>query len=120
MPAEPPAAYNLAYHLARFHRVGRRYRRAIRLHQEALAQREQSLGRDHPDTLRSLTGLANSYYAAGCYDQALALFQETLARRERTLGPGQFRQLLPGHGQLLRRRPLPPGNPGGPGAGIGR
>lgn len=87
MSTQPPVGYNLAYHLARFHRVGRRYRRAIGLHQAALAEREQSLGGEHPETLRSLAGLANSYYAAGCYDRALALFQEALTRRERALGP---------------------------------
>lgn len=87
MSTETPPPYNLPYNLARFHRVGRRYELALRLHQDALAQREQTLGPDHPDTVRSLTSLANTCYAAGRYPEALELFQEALARRERTLGP---------------------------------
>ena len=87
MAAEQPPAYNVTYHLARFHRVSRRYGRAIRLHQEALAERERTLGPDHPETLRSCTALANSFYAASYYPEAIELFQETLTRRERTLGP---------------------------------
>ena len=84
---EQPSAFNVNYHLARFHRVSRRYNRAIRLHQQALAERERTLGADHPDTLRSCTGLANSFYAAGHFDVALDLFRETLERRTKTLGP---------------------------------
>ena len=128
MAAEQPPAYNVTYHLARFHRVGRRYGRAIRLHQDALAERERTLGPDHPETLRSCTGLANSFYAAGHYPEAIELFQETLARRARTLGPEHpdtlrsrgSRQLLPRHRRLRPSRPDAPGHPGRPGAGAGR
>ena len=87
MTTAQPAGFNVNYHLARFHRVSRRYGPAIRLHQEALAERERTLGPDHPETLRSCTGLANSFYAAGHYGMAMDLFRETLQRRSRTLGP---------------------------------
>ncbi len=87
MTSAQPAGFNVNYHLARFHRVSRRYGPAIRLHQEALAERERTLGPDHPETLRSCTGLANSFYAAGHYGMAMDLFRETLQRRSRTLGP---------------------------------
>ena len=129
MAAEQPPAYNVTYHLARFHRVSRRYGRAIRLHQEALAERERTLGPDHPETLRSCTALANSFYAAGYYPEAIELFQETLTRRERTLGPehpdtlrsrGSLGNCYHAHRRLRRSRQDAPGHPGGPGAGAGR
>ena len=44
-------------------------------------------GPDHPETLRSCTALANSFYAAGHYPEAMDLFRETLSRRARVLGP---------------------------------
>ena len=87
MTTEQPAAFNVDYHLARFHRVSRRYGQAIHHHYLALMDRRSSLGPDHPDTLRSSTGLANSFYAAGHHDEALALFRDTLERRSRVLGP---------------------------------
>ena len=87
METDQPAPFNVNYHLGRFHRVSRRYGRAIRLHQDALAERERTLGPDHPETLRSCTALANSFYAAGHFDVATDLFRETLERRTRVLGP---------------------------------
>ena len=87
METDRPADFNVNYHLARFHRVSRRYGRAIRLHQQALEERERTLGSDHPETLLSCTALANSFYAAGHFDIATDLFQETLQRRARVLGP---------------------------------
>jgi len=44
------------------------------------------LGWDHPDTLRSRSSLANSYYAVGSYERAVDMHQETLAARRRVLG----------------------------------
>jgi serine/threonine protein kinase/tetratricopeptide (TPR) repeat protein len=46
----------------------------------------QHLGPDHPDTLRSMNGLANSYDALGRRGDALKLFEETLALRKSKLG----------------------------------
>ena len=87
MVTEQPGAFNVDYHLARFHRVSRRYGQAIHHHYQGLMERRRTLGPDHPDTLRSSTGLANSFYAAGYYDEALALFRDTLERRSSALGP---------------------------------
>ena len=120
MEEKQPSPFNVNYHLGRFHRVSRRYSRAIRLHQEALEQRERALGPDHPDTLRSSTALANSFYAAGHFDMALELFRETLDRRARTLGPehpdtlrsrGSLGNCYHAMGDHRNRRPDAPGNP---------
>ena len=87
MPTEQSASFNVDYHLGRFHRVSSRYGQAIQLHHRALMDLRESLGPDHPETLRSSTALANSFYAAGHYPEAIALFEDTLERRARTLGP---------------------------------
>jgi serine/threonine protein kinase len=44
-------------------------------------------GRAHHDTLRSMMGLANSYYALGRFTDALTLCEETLALQRARLGP---------------------------------
>ena len=87
MPTEQSASFNVDYHLGRFHRVSSRYGQAIQLHHRALMDLRESLGPDHPETLRSSTALANSFYAAGHFQEAIALFGDTLERRARTLGP---------------------------------
>ena len=58
----------------------------MRLFQDVLAKRTEVLGWDHPDTLRSRSSLANSYYAVGSYERAVDMHQETLAARRRVLG----------------------------------
>jgi len=45
------------------------------------------LGADHPDTLSSMMGLANSYAGLGRHKDALKLHEETLALRQTRLGP---------------------------------
>ncbi|WP_221356144.1 tetratricopeptide repeat protein [Streptomyces sp. REN17] len=45
--------------------------------------------RQHRDTLRSQSDLADSYLAAGRRSEAIALHRRTLARRERALGPDE-------------------------------
>ncbi|HVC93200.1 MAG TPA: tetratricopeptide repeat-containing protein kinase family protein, partial [Pirellulales bacterium] len=45
------------------------------------------LGPDHPNTLNSMNGLANSYADLGRRAEALALREETLALRKAKLGP---------------------------------
>jgi tetratricopeptide (TPR) repeat protein len=47
----------------------------------------ERLGPDHPDTLASAAGLAQSYQALGRRQEALRLNEETLATREVRLGP---------------------------------
>jgi serine/threonine protein kinase/tetratricopeptide (TPR) repeat protein len=49
----------------------------------------EHLGPDHPDTLRSMHGLARSYHDLGRYADALRLNEETLALRRARLGPYQ-------------------------------
>ena len=63
------------------------YNEAIKLFQEILTARTRVLGASHPDTLRSLGSLANSYRAAGRHQQASRLHKKALAARQRTLGP---------------------------------
>src|SRR5205807_9974008 len=52
------------------------------------------LGPDHPGTLASTMGLANSYGALGRHEEALELHEETLARRKARLGPDHPDTLL--------------------------
>src|SRR5262249_34906889 len=61
--------------------------KAIELHAQARAAFEERLGPDHPDTLTSMTGLANAYHAAGKLDLALPLLEETLKLMKAKLGP---------------------------------
>ena len=58
----------------------------MRLFQDVMAQRTEVLGWDHPDTLRSRSSLANSYYAVGSYQRAVDMHREALAARRRVLG----------------------------------
>jgi hypothetical protein len=53
---------------------------------EILARRVEVLGRDHPDTLRSRSSLANTLSALGEHSQAVALHQEIIEDRVRVLG----------------------------------
>jgi serine/threonine protein kinase/tetratricopeptide (TPR) repeat protein len=63
------------------------YAKAVALHERALAERRQYLGPDHPDTLRSMNGLAAAHRSAGNWDKALPLLEETLEGRRARLGP---------------------------------
>jgi tetratricopeptide (TPR) repeat protein len=55
------------------------YSENIRIHQE-------KLGHQHAQTLRSLSRLANTYFAAGRYQDAKPMFENILARRVEVLG----------------------------------
>ena len=55
--------------------------------EQVLADRERSLGSDHPDTLASRDNLANALYAMGRHQEAAELFQRNLTDYERILGP---------------------------------
>ncbi len=61
--------------------------RAIALLTKARATFAAGLGPDHPDTLKSMHGLAASYIEAGKTDRAMKLLEETLALRKAKLGP---------------------------------
>jgi tetratricopeptide (TPR) repeat protein len=59
----------------------------IVLHEQVLANLEEELGPEHPDTLAARNNLALAYQAAGRTDEAIALHEQALAERERVLGP---------------------------------
>ena len=61
--------------------------KAIVLLTKARATLDAALGPDHPDTLFSMTNLANGYARAGQNDRALKLREEVLALRKAKLGP---------------------------------
>jgi serine/threonine protein kinase len=63
------------------------YQAAIAQQERALALRRDCLGPNHPDTLSSMSNLANAYKAAGQLGKALPLLKEALAKRQETLGP---------------------------------
>jgi hypothetical protein len=44
------------------------------------------LGKDHPDTLKSMSDLATSLYDQGRYIEAEAIYRETLQLEETVLG----------------------------------
>jgi serine/threonine protein kinase len=56
-------------------------------HEAARALYARNRGPDHPDTLNSMMGLANSYVDLGRYAEALKLREETLALYKAKLGP---------------------------------
>jgi len=59
-----------------------------------LSKRVQVPGRDHPDTLRSRSSLANTLAALGRYDEAAELHEKIIEDRVRVLGPGDPRTEL--------------------------
>jgi len=59
---------------------------AIRQHERARALFEATLGPEHPNTLVSMSGVANAHHHAGRFNQAIPLFEKTLELMDRTLG----------------------------------
>ncbi|KUM99103.1 hypothetical protein AQI95_40670 [Streptomyces yokosukanensis] len=59
---------------------------AIPLRTAVLAQRVETLGSEHPDTLTARHNLALSYGQAGRTHEAIALLEQVLAEREQLLG----------------------------------
>ncbi|HMP01293.1 MAG TPA: serine/threonine-protein kinase [Gemmatales bacterium] len=57
------------------------------LHERSVELFTKHLGRDHPETLLSMSNLANDYADLGRQAEALALHEETLKRRKASLGP---------------------------------
>jgi tetratricopeptide (TPR) repeat protein len=64
------------------------YVQAEKLYKEALTNREQNLGPDHPRTASAYHSLAKFYVALNRYAEAEPLYQKALAIREQALGPG--------------------------------
>jgi serine/threonine protein kinase/tetratricopeptide (TPR) repeat protein len=67
-------------------------------HQAARTLYTKHLGPDHPDTLRSMSSMARSYYALGRSADALKLHEETLALQRDKLGPEHRETLRSMHG----------------------
>jgi serine/threonine protein kinase len=61
--------------------------KAIRLLSKARTTLTTQLGPDHPETLESMSKLAEGYWAAHKLELALPLLEETLQRRKVKLGP---------------------------------
>jgi serine/threonine protein kinase len=61
--------------------------KAIELLRRARRTREERLGPNDPDTLRTLNNLACAYQETGRLEQAVALFEHVLAGRKARLGP---------------------------------
>jgi len=62
------------------------YSKALPLVEQALQLRQQTLGRQHPDTATSLNNLAYLYHLQGKYDKALPLYEQALQIRKQVLG----------------------------------
>ena len=78
--------------------------RSILIAERLVADREQVLGPDHPDTLGARHGLALAYRDAGRTAEAIALLERTLADRERVLGADHPDTLGARHGLALAYR----------------
>ncbi len=63
------------------------YADAVRLAQQALDIREQTLGPEHPETIQSLIQLATADRGSGDYTKASALAEQAVAASEKTTGP---------------------------------
>jgi tetratricopeptide (TPR) repeat protein len=74
--------YNLSISLA----VLGRHAEALKLREDTLALRRTGLGPTHPDTLRSMNGVACSYADLGRHGDAVDLFEQTLVRQKARLG----------------------------------
>jgi len=63
-----------------------RYGEAEPLYIKALKLCKKVLGREHPDTIRSMNNLAGLYNVQGRYGEAEPLFTKALQLREKVLG----------------------------------
>ncbi len=78
---------SLNNNLGNVYRVDGEVAEALRLHEVALALREQVLDPDHPDVGNSLNNLANTHYSLGDMTTSRTLHERALAIRERAFGP---------------------------------
>jgi tetratricopeptide (TPR) repeat protein len=71
-----------------------KYEEALEWHRRALAGRKKVLGSEHPDTLRSIDGIASCLGNQGKHDEALEWYRRALAGQEKVLGSEHTDTLL--------------------------
>jgi hypothetical protein len=86
LEVEPERCLSLLSHAATYLWSRGQYRQALTLDQQALAGLRQLLGQDHPDTLHSMYGRAETHRALGDLSVARELHEQTLTARRRVLG----------------------------------
>src|SRR5262249_25542786 len=64
-----------------------KYKEAIPLYEQTLADRERTQGADHPATITARGNLASAYHSGRKLAQAIPLYEQSLADCERVLGP---------------------------------
>ena len=77
---------HLTYRMSRYLQHRGHYNAANTLAEQALALCEKILGKEHPDTLASMSNLAGVLDSQGKYGEAEEMNQQTLELRERVLG----------------------------------
>ncbi|HET6328473.1 MAG TPA: tetratricopeptide repeat protein [Planctomycetaceae bacterium] len=85
-PNEPTIAARLRMTLGESFKYLGDTRREVEQFEAALAANLRSRGPDAPDTLGSMMGLANGYFAQARYAEALKLYKETFERRKAKFG----------------------------------
>jgi tetratricopeptide (TPR) repeat protein len=74
---------------------------AIAIGEQLVADQEQVLGPEDPNTLAARNNLAIAYQAAGRTDEAITLYEQALADMERILGPDHPTTLAARHGLAI-------------------
>jgi eukaryotic-like serine/threonine-protein kinase len=84
------ATYNDSGRLQDAHEL---HEKVLAINEQLLAVQKTTLGRDDPETLKTMKNLANSYAALGRADEALTLRQQTLALEEARVGKDDLETL---------------------------
>jgi tetratricopeptide (TPR) repeat protein len=74
------------------------YDRSVELLTRALAARQAALGPDHPDTLKSMSSLAENYMDVGRWREAMPRLEEVVRLQKAKLGPDDPDTLESMHG----------------------
>jgi len=90
----------IGMHIAQIYGDAGRLKEMEALEVMAMEKRKRELGDDHPDTLRSMESLANTYWIQGRWSDAEALYLAVLEKREmvlemRIMTPSQAWEILP-------------------------
>ncbi|KAH8654542.1 hypothetical protein BGZ60DRAFT_568352 [Tricladium varicosporioides] len=96
----------LLYKLGACSNIKGQYREAETMYRQTLQLKEKVLGTEHPDTLASMMGLANSLGQQGKYTEADTIFRQTLQLQEKVLGTEHPDTLMSmnNHANLLRQQ----------------